>query len=187
MTPEGNERSVHAAIVHETDSPTSRHASDVHSPARREQVQGTRDEEMEHSEEDTRDAKETSDSEENHSDSSTHTPVSNRSTVNAREFTKDDDDNVDSDEDGKDENNPSDFDNEISDVSDISSNYGFIENEDEEKTSSPVIELSGDSSSDAASSYMPTPPRRKGRFAPVGSLLVLMRTRVHTVYDTLLV
>ena len=57
VTPEGNERSVHAAIVLETESPTSRHTSAVHSPARRAQVQGTRDEEMEHSEEDTRDAK----------------------------------------------------------------------------------------------------------------------------------
>jgi len=165
VTPEGNERSVHAAIVRETDSPASRHASDVHSPARRTQVQGTRDEEMEHSKEDTRDAKETSDSEENHSDSSTHTPVSNRSTVKARDLTKDADDNVDSDEESKDGNNPSDFDNEMSDVSDIGSDYGSIENEDEEKTASPVIELSGDSSSDAASSYMLTPPRRKGRFA----------------------
>jgi len=132
---------VHAAIVRETDSPTSRHASDVHSPARREQVQGTRDEGMEHSEEDTRDAKETSDGEENHSDSSAHTPVSNRSTVKARDLTKDDDMDVDSDEDGKDENKPSDFENEISDVSDIGSDYGSIENEDKEKASSSVIKL----------------------------------------------
>ena len=163
VTPEGNERSVHAAIFRETDSPTSRHVSDVHSPARREQVQGTRrDEEMEHSEEDNRDTKESSDGEENHSGSSAHTPVSTRSTVNARKLTNDDDMNVDSDEDGKDENKPTDFESEISD---IGSDYGSIENEDEEEASSSIIELSGDSSSDAASSYMPMPPHRKGRYA----------------------
>jgi len=72
--------------------------------------------------------------------------------VNARELTKDDDDSVDNDEDGKDENKPSDFENEISDVSDIGSDYGSIENEDKEKASSSVVKLSGDSSSDAASS-----------------------------------
>jgi len=185
VTPEGNERSVHAAIVRKTDSPTSRHASDAHSPARREQVQGTRDEEMEHSEEDTRDAKETSDGEENHSDSSAHTPVSNRSTVNARELTKDDGMDVDSDEDGKDENKPSDFENEIYDVSDIGSDYGSIKNEDEEKASSSVIELSGGSSSEAASSYMPTPPHRKGRFASSRfSPRVDENTRPHSLRHT---
>jgi len=165
VTPEGNERSVHAAIFRETDSPTSRHVSDVHSPARREQVQGTRDEEMEHSEEDNRDTKESSDGEENPSDLSAHTPVSTRSTVNVRKLANDDDMDVDSDEDGKDENKPSYFKSEIFDVSDIGSDFGSIENEDEEKASSSIIELSGDSSSEAASSYMPMPPHRKGHYA----------------------
>jgi len=119
---------------------------------------------MEYSKEDNRDAKKYSDSEENHSDSSTHTPVTTRRTVNSKEITNDEDMDVDSEEDGKDENKTSDCKSEISDVSDISSDYGSIENEDEEKASSSIIELSGDSS-DAASSFLPTLPRRRGRHA----------------------
>jgi len=185
VTPEGNERSVHAAIVLETDSPTSRHTSVVHSPTRRAQVQGPRDAEMEHSDEDTGEAKDTSDSEDNHSDSSTHTPGSNRGKVKARYLTKDADDKMDSDEESKAGNNPSDFENEMSDVSDIGSDYGSIENEDVDKAASPVIELSGDSSSDAASSYMPTPPRRKGRFASSKfSPRVDENTRPHSLRHT---
>jgi len=113
-----------------------------------------------------------------------HTPVSTRSTVNARELTNDDDTDVDSDEDNKDENKPSDVKSEISDVSDIGSEYGSIENEDEEKASSSIIELSGDSS-DAASSFLPTPPRRRGRYTSSSfSPRVDENTRPHSLRHT---
>jgi len=140
---------------------------------------------MECSKEDNRDVKKASDSEENHSDLSAHTPVSTRRTTNSRELTNDDDMDVDSEDDGKDENKTSDFESEISDVSDMGSDYGSIENEDEEKASSSIIELSGDSS-DAESSFLPTPPRRRGRHASSSrvSPRVDENTRPHSLRHT---
>jgi len=134
---------------------------------------------MEHSEEDTRDAKETSNGEENHSDSSAHTPVSNRSTVNARMWIVIKMVRMKT-------NPPT---SKMKYLTCLIS--AAIAAPSRMKTKRRLqAQLLNSAATPLLMQHLPIYRRRlaeKVVSPPVGSLLMLMRTRVHTVYDTLLV